>query len=160
MKHVRRYKILVFLAAIFAAGVVTGRMSSKEEKVPPTVEQMTKWRLERLSKGVGLTQEQVDQIRPIADVYSEALQEINHTTIETINAIIEQENREIAPILTEEQKAVHSNMEKERLDSLNKKCHKKVTTGKDCTVYEKAQAVVLREKEKSGSEEVQEATDE
>lgn len=149
MKHVRRYKILVFLAAIFAAGVVTGRMSSKEEKVPPTVEQMTKWRLERLSKGVGLTQEQVEKIRPIADIYSEALQEVNHTTIETINAIIEQENREIAPILTEKQKAAHSDLEKERLDSLNKKCHKKVATGKDCTGYEKAQAVILREKEKN-----------
>lgn len=127
MKPLNKWTAAFYLAVIFFAGSITGKvMSIKSSKEilyrPPRVEDMNRQRMARLKSTLNLTPDQVKTIEPIVQETSAKLSKVYNECMGLVYKTIENENRRLFPLLTPEQRERLEQMASERDDFLKQKC--------------------------------------
>ena len=127
MKYLTKGKIVLYLAAIFVAGGVTGAVISwretREKKwEPPTTERMCGIFRKRLQEELGLNAEQVQQLEPLLQKRVRAMEEVHTRTVQQIDELLRTSDAEIADALklTADQRAKLQEMGKNRREHFGK----------------------------------------
>ena len=124
MKYVTKGKIVLYLAAIFLAGGVTGAVISWRETKwePPTIEHMCGIFRKRLQEELGLNAAQVQQLEPLLQKRAKAMEEVRTRTMQQINELLRASDAEIVDALklTPDQRAKLQEMEKNRHEHFGK----------------------------------------
>ena len=127
MKYLTKGKIILYLAAIFLAGGVTGGVigwrETKEKKwKPPTREGMCGYFRQRLQAELGLNADQVDQLEPLLEKRVKAMEEVHARTVQQIDELLRSSDAEIADALklTADQRAKLQEMGKNRREHFGK----------------------------------------
>ena len=122
MSGLRPWKLAVYLAAIFAAGSVSGwvlatkTVKQKAFTAPRADEIATSFRKCMHSK-LGLTDDQKQKIDAVIERSSKEIQTMHREGIERIRQAIGRRNTQIAAILTSAQQKEFEKLEKERQES-------------------------------------------
>jgi len=122
MKGLIRSKAIVYLVAIFVAGLAAGAvggfaLSKRAEHRKghrPDPKEMVDQILGGLTHELKLTEEQVRQIRPLIERTSEGIQSCHQDVGMRIEALIKEGNRRMGVFLTPEQKEKLAEMERQR----------------------------------------------
>jgi hypothetical protein len=128
MNHLSKGKIVLYLAAIFLAGGITGavwhRASSSHDfkdksPGPPSFKKICDRLRERLQTELNLDAEQVKTLEPLLEKRRKDMEDIRSKTIEQFEALKRSFNDEIADALklTPAQRAKLDQIEKGRRDS-------------------------------------------
>ena len=120
MNHIKKWKISLYLAAIFFAGVVTGLFVSFQvvrHMMPRPDKMAARWCGELQSK-LNLTPEQVRKIRPIID---DAMKQFGAGMTREVLLNLSNCNARIVLEITPEQKAKFETIEKEQHEFLRAK---------------------------------------
>jgi Spy/CpxP family protein refolding chaperone len=114
----RKWKIILALAAIFLTGAVTGGVfalgmvkQAVDKKINPG-----RWPaslLETYQKRLKLTPEQIEQMRPVIEESRREWTATVRNAVGSYAAIIRQVDEQLAPLLTPEQKAEHERLREE-----------------------------------------------
>ena len=127
MKYLTKGKIILYLAAIFVAGGVTGAVIGwreiKEKKwEPPTTKGICDYFRKRLQVELGLNADQVQQLEPLLQKRVKAMEEIRTRTVQQIDELLRTSDAEIADALklTADQRAKLQEMEKNRREHFGK----------------------------------------
>ena len=127
MKYLTKGKIVLYLAAIFVAGGVTGavfgwRESREKEWVRPTQTKMCDYFRKRLQEELGLNADQVRQLEPLLQKRVKAMEEIHTRAVQQIDEILRTSDAEIADALklTADQRAKLQEMGKNRREHFGK----------------------------------------
>jgi len=108
MNKISRTKVALYAALIFAGGLATGVVTApllgRAFRGPPSPEQMSRRMLSMLEKRLDLNREQIAQIKPIIDKSGENMRAIWLDTARRVSAQVDEINKEIAPLLSPEQK--------------------------------------------------------
>jgi len=127
MKYVTKGKIVLYLAAIFVAGGVTGAVigwrETKEKKwEPPTTKGICDYFRKRLQVELGLNVDQVQQLEPLLQKRVKAMEEIRTRTVQQIDELLRTSDAEIADALklTADQRAKLQEMGKNRREHFGK----------------------------------------
>jgi Spy/CpxP family protein refolding chaperone len=134
MTAMRKWKIILALAAIFAAGVVTGGVfalgmvkQAVDRKINPG-----RWPaslLDTYQKRLKLTPEQIEQMRPVIEESRREWSATVRSAVGSYAAIIRKVDEQLAPLLTPEQKAEHERIREEVRARFRKQFN--VAQGKD-----------------------------
>ena len=127
MNMLNRKSVVLYLAAVFAAGLLAGgtggfNLGKRKAFTPPRQEEMAANICGRLKSKLHLTQDQVKEIQPILNDTAAELASVHAATAERISEIIQKSNRRLAQFLTPEQKLLLEEMERERQDFVRKAC--------------------------------------
>ena len=134
MKDLIRSKATVYLIAIFIAGLAAGaagglaigRRAEHRGPPPPKPKEMVDQILSGLKCELKLTDEQVEQIRPLIRQTSEEIHALHQDMGTRIGALIKEGNRRMEAFLTEEQKAKLAELERQREERRSKEGFKKL----------------------------------
>lgn len=112
------WQVILVLIGIFAAGGVAGgfvtlRVVRERMANRPVPEEWAPRHLKRLADRLALTPEQQDQIRPIVRRNMEQLNRIRNSSMEETKTVVEGMQREIAEMLTPEQRTKFEQMNRE-----------------------------------------------
>ncbi len=116
------WKIIFVLLGIFVAGGVTGGLVTLriwKEKMGnhPVPEEWAPRHLKRLSDRLELTPAQQEQLRPVVRRNMEQLSRVRNTFVADTQAVVEAMQREIAQMLTPEQRDKFAQMNRELRDA-------------------------------------------
>jgi Spy/CpxP family protein refolding chaperone len=119
MKEMTRGKALVYLVAVFVAGLAAGgvggfALGKHPAGPPPGPTKMTEQILAGLKAELKLNEEQVRQIRPLVEGTGKEIGAVREEVGARIGAIIKEGNRRMEAFLTAEQKQKLAEMEKQR----------------------------------------------
>jgi Spy/CpxP family protein refolding chaperone len=124
MKDLVRSKAVVYLVAIFVAGLAAGMVggfawSTRSEQRKPKADRpdpktMVEHILGGLTHELKLTEDQVRQIRPLIEKTSEEIHTCHRDLGMRIEALIQEGNRRMEIFLTPEQKAKLAELERQR----------------------------------------------
>lgn len=112
MQKLHRWRMAFFGVVILLAGIVIGGASmmilvpQKLIKLPPGPEFESEIMIPPLRRDLGLTPEQADKIKPIMDKYMGKLNQIRMNARTEVGETLKQMNKEIAVILTDEQRQI------------------------------------------------------
>ncbi len=127
MKYLTKGKIILYLAAIFVAGGVTGaviswRETREKEWERPTQTKMCDWFRKRLQEELGLDADQVRQLEPLLQKRVKAMEEVHSRTVLQIDELLRTSDAEIADALklTADQRAKLQQMGKNRREHFGK----------------------------------------
>ena len=127
MKYLTKGKIVVYLAAIFVAGGVTGgviswRESGEKKWKPPTAKGICDSFRNRLRSELGLTPEQLQRLEPLLQKRVTTMEEIRARTVKDLEELIRASDAEIADALnlSSDQRAKLQQMERNRSDHFGK----------------------------------------
>jgi hypothetical protein len=127
MKYLTKGKIVLYLAAIFVAGGVTGavigwRETREKEWIRPTQTKMCDYFRKRLQEELGLSADQVQQLEPLLQKRVKAMEEIHTRTVQQIDELLRTSEAEIADALrlTADQRAKLQEMGKNRREHFGK----------------------------------------
>ena len=127
MKYLTKGKIMLYLAAIFVAGGVTGAVigwrGTKEKKwEPPTREGICGYFRKQLQEELGLNTDQIQQLEPLLQKRVKAMEEIRTRTVQQIDELLRASDAEIADALklTADQRAKLQEMGKNRREHFGK----------------------------------------
>jgi hypothetical protein len=125
LKVVSKTKAILYLAGIFAVGLLAGgtagySMGKRANFMPPRPEKMAEWAMARLRDELQLTAEQIDQIKPIVQEAAVEMEAIHSATGEQIGKAIDKCNQRIEKFLTTEQAAKLREMEQKRHEKFRK----------------------------------------
>jgi len=127
MKYLTKGKIMLYLAAIFVAGGVTGAVigwrGTKEKKwEPPTTKGICDYFRKRLQVELGLNADQVQQLEPLLQKRVKSMEEIRTRTVQQIDELLRTSDAEIADALklTADQRAKLQEMGKNRREHFGK----------------------------------------
>jgi len=127
MKYLTKGKIILYLAAIFVAGGVTGaviswRETREKEWERPTQTKMCDWFRKRLQEELGLDADQVRQLEPLLQKRVKAMEEVHSRTVLQIDELLRTSDAEIADALklTADQRAKMQQMGKNRREHFGK----------------------------------------
>jgi Spy/CpxP family protein refolding chaperone len=127
MKYLTKGKIVLYLAAIFVAGGVTGavigwRETREKEWIRPTQTKMCDYFRKRLQEELGLSADQVQQLEPLLQRRVKAMEEIHTRTVQQIDELLRTSDAEIADALrlTADQRAKLQEMGKNRREHFGK----------------------------------------
>jgi len=127
MKYLTKGKIILYLAAIFVAGGVTGavigwRETRDKEWERPTQTKMCDWFRKRLQEKLGLDADQVRQLEPLLQKRVKAMEEVHTRTVQQIDELLRSSDAEIADALklTADQRAKLQQMGKNRREHFGK----------------------------------------
>ncbi|HEY2951405.1 MAG TPA: hypothetical protein VGK40_02415 [Verrucomicrobiae bacterium] len=114
-----KWKLVLYLAAIFAAGSVSGwvvatKSAKKKAFTAPQPREITKSLRDRLHAKLNLSSEQAKQIDAIIERTSAEMQTIHGDNIKRIWQGINNRNAQIEAVLTPEQQKQFEQIEKER----------------------------------------------
>ena len=128
MSHLTKNKIVVYLAAIFLVGGVTGAVlgwtGAKERWWhPPDGKTICDHVRHRLQSELNLRPDQVREINPILEKRAKEMDAIHSRTIKEIEELIRSTNVEIAKVLGPEQQQKLDQMEREREEFFRKRSH-------------------------------------
>ena len=119
MSHLTKNKIIVYLAAIFLVGGVTGAVlgwtGAKERwSHPPDGKMICDHVRHRLRSDLNLRPDQMQQIDPILERRAKEMDAIHSRTIKEIEEIIRSSNENIVKVLDPEQRTKFEDLEKKR----------------------------------------------
>jgi len=126
MNHLSRWRVGLYLAAIFVAGGVTGwtiAARATKERMYSSIrsdEFATQLR-ERVRSGLELSPAQAAKIEPIIERTCSEMKSIHRDTYKRISQIISNLNSQIGAELTPDQKTRFEQMERERQASTRRK---------------------------------------
>jgi len=127
MKYLTKGKIVVYLAAIFVAGGVTGgviswRESGEKKWKPPTAKGICDSFRNRLRSELGLTPQQLERLEPLLQKRVTSMEEIRARTVKDLEELIRASDAEIADALnlSSDQRAKLQQMERNRSDHFGK----------------------------------------
>ena len=130
MKYLTKGKIVLYLAAIFVAGGVTGAVigwheTREKDWERPTQTKMCDYFRNSLRSELGLTSEQMQQLEPLLQKRVKAMVEIRTRTVQQIDELLRASDTEIAGALnlTEDQRAKLQQMQKSRREHSTKRRH-------------------------------------
>lgn len=119
------WKLVSLLAGIFLLGAVTGGIVSvrlsrgmMQQRVMP--EQWGPSRLKLLRERLDLTSEQIERLRPIIKTNTEHLAKLRQSGFDQTRQILEQMEKDIAAVLTPDQKAKYEQMNREMRERLQR----------------------------------------
>lgn len=126
MNGLSKWLIALYLAAIFAAGAVSGWVvAAKTAKgkmfMPPRWEEIQAHQRERLQSELSLTADQTNRIDRILDQSSKEMRSIHEKNMKRIWGEISNRNAQIIAVLTPEQQKRFEELEKERRESWRRK---------------------------------------
>lgn len=115
-----RWKIVVLLVGIFAAGALAGGLATfvvgrhmARSARPNLLEQWEPQRFKMLSGRLGLTKEQEQKLRPILRKSMEDLAHVRQQGFTETRRVIDQMEKDVAGILTPEQQADYEKIKRE-----------------------------------------------
>jgi Spy/CpxP family protein refolding chaperone len=119
---ISKWKIVLYLAAIFAAGGVSGWVvaakTTKEKMLsPPAPKEISTHFCDRLASKMSLSPDQSQKIREISERYAKEFDALRHEHGRRIRQAISNRNAEINAILTPEQQAQFEQIERERREA-------------------------------------------
>jgi Spy/CpxP family protein refolding chaperone len=119
---VSKWKIGLYLAAIFAAGgisgwVVAAKTTKERMLTPPAPKEISMHFCERLSSRMDLSPEQSQKIRETSERYAKAFDSMRREHGRQIHQAILSRNAEIKGILTPEQQAQFEQIEREHREA-------------------------------------------
>jgi Spy/CpxP family protein refolding chaperone len=129
MNGISKRRAIVYLAAIFLAGVVTGGVTGFTVgrrsifRPPPQPREMAPRILEGLKKDLSLTDEQVRQIQPLLQRHCSELGALHSGTRERMAEMIRKSHEEIGQFLTPEQRDKLAALDREREAFFRQKGH-------------------------------------
>jgi len=123
MSHLTKNKIIVYLAAIFLVGGVTGAVlgwtGAKERWWhPPDGKTICDRVRHRLQSELNLRPDQVREINPILEKRAKEMDAIHSRTIKEIEEIVRSSNERIVKVLDSPQRTKFEEMEKKRQESM------------------------------------------
>jgi Spy/CpxP family protein refolding chaperone len=122
MTRARSWKIVLYAALIFVAGLFTGAVAGPHALRgflhPPTPAEMSSRILERLQSRLALTPEQTAQVKPLVEQTASEIDAIREATTKQIADRIAESNSKISAFITPEQKAKLDRMEAERREHM------------------------------------------
>ncbi len=125
IQKLHRWRMAFFGVVILLAGIVIGGASMmilvphRLIKLPPGPEFEPMRMMPPLRRDLGLTPEQADKIKPIMDKHMGKLNQIRMNARTEVGETLKQMNKEIAAILTDEQRLIW----REGLDRLERELH-------------------------------------
>lgn len=125
IQKLHRWRMAFFGVVILLAGIVIGGASMmilvphRLIKLPPGPEFEPMRMMPPLRRDLGLTPEQADKIKPIMDKHMGKLNQIRMNARTEVGEALKQMNKEIAAILTDEQRLIW----REGLDRLERELH-------------------------------------
>ena len=127
MNYLTKGKIVLYLAAIFVAGGVTGAVISWRERgenkwIRPTPKGICDSFRDRLRSELGLTPQQLERLEPLLQKRVAIMEEIRSRTVKELEELIRTSDAEIADALnlTSDQRAKLQQMERERTEHFGK----------------------------------------
>ena len=127
MKYLTKGKIVLYLAAIFLAGGITGavfswRESGQKPWKPPTPKGICDSFRDRLRSELGLTPQQLERLEPLLQKRVSSMEEIRTRTVKELEELIRTSDAEIAEALnlSADQRAKLQQMEKDRREHFGK----------------------------------------
>ncbi|MBI4326793.1 MAG: hypothetical protein HY674_16255 [Chloroflexi bacterium] len=128
MNLLTKGKIILYLAAIFVAGGISGgviawKEAKQEMSRPPSPKKMCAFFRERLQAELKLTADQVQRLEPLLEKRVQEMEAVHSRTIGQIDELFRASNEEIARTLglTPEQRLKLDEMEKKRAEFMRKK---------------------------------------
>jgi hypothetical protein len=118
--------VVIYLAAVFVAGLLAGGAAGfslgkrKAFGPPPRPKDMATHICGRLKSKLDLTPDQVKEIEPLVNETAAELELVNAATAERITQIFQKLNERQTRFLTDKQKALLADMERERQESFRK----------------------------------------
>ena len=128
MNKLTQGRAILYLAAIFIAGAVAGTLlgyTSGRQKVsrPPRPGEMAEHIRSRLHDRLKLTAEQLAKIQPLIQQACAEMEGIHRESFRRVSDNFKKLNQQIAEHLTPDQKLTLAEMERERREFVQKKCH-------------------------------------
>jgi hypothetical protein len=122
MNGISKWKIVLYLAGIFAAGGVSGWVvaaKTTKEKIfsPPAPKEISSHFCERLFSKMNLSPDQAEKIEKISERYGQEVDGLRRDHGRQIRVAISNRNVRINAILTPEQRAQFEQIERERRES-------------------------------------------
>ncbi|HZO84157.1 MAG TPA: hypothetical protein VFC26_03035 [Verrucomicrobiae bacterium] len=122
MNGVSKWKLVLYLAAIFAAGGVSGWVvaaKTTKEKIfsPPAPKEISSHFCERLFSRMNLSPEQSQKIKEISDRYAREVDNVRDEQSRRIRQAANNRNAQINAILTPEQRTEFEQIERERREA-------------------------------------------
>ena len=122
MTDISKWKIVLYLAAIFAAGGVSGWVvaaKTTKERIltPPAAKEISSRFCDRLFSQMNLTPEQSQKIREISDRYAKEVDTSRDEQWRRIRTAANNRNAQINAILNPEQRTQFEQIERERREA-------------------------------------------
>jgi hypothetical protein len=127
----KRWKVILAFVGVFGAGVLVGNLSTKCSVSPPPIKQdkpreefeikVMRRYIERLQ----LSDEQVEQIRPIVVKASQDMKGVRTVWFRDTRELAERMNQDVAALLTAEQKIEFEKYNQELKERWKKMSHRK-----------------------------------
>ena len=122
MNGVSKWKLVLYLAAIFAAGGVSGWVvaaKTTKEKIfsPPAPKEISSHFCERLFSRMNLSPEQSQKIKEISDRYAREVDNVRDEQSRRIRQAANNRNAQINAILTPQQRTEFEQIERERREA-------------------------------------------
>jgi Spy/CpxP family protein refolding chaperone len=127
-------RIVAYFFAVFLAGGVTGnfigmRIAKQTALKPPQMEDMSTRMCRRLQTRLGLTADQMENIKPIIDKSSQKIGAVHRDCMHRIADMVKQSYAEISAQLTPEQQQRLQELEQERSEWERKNKEKRSKSG-------------------------------
>ena len=121
-----KLKLVLYLAAIFAAGGVSGWVvaaKSTKQKMfsPPAPKEFSSRFCDRVLSNLELSPEQSEKLKEIADRYDKEMFSLHGKHARQIGLAVSNRNAQLAGILTPEQREKFDQMERERWQSFRRR---------------------------------------
>ena len=135
MGAISKWKIVLYLAGIFAAGGVSGWVvaakTTKERMLtPPAPKEISMHFCDRLASKMNLSPEQSQKIREISERYAKEFDTLRREHGRQIRQSIGNRNAEIKAILTPEQQAQFEQIEREHREARDRERSKDRATNR------------------------------
>jgi Spy/CpxP family protein refolding chaperone len=122
MNGLSKWKLVLYLAAIFAAGGVSGWVvaaKTTKEKIfsPPAPKEISSHFCERLFSRMNLSPEQSQKIKEISDRYAREVDNVRDEQSRRIRQAANSRNAQINAILTPDQRTEFEQIERERREA-------------------------------------------
>jgi len=122
-------KALIYMAAIFIAGLLAGgvlgglsgfKLGTQRLAHPPRPDQMATSVRQRLQQDLKLTDGQARQIAPVVDRFVREMSAVHSNTVERSIEVIRQMHRRVEELLTPEQKEKFRKVQQEREETFRR----------------------------------------
>ncbi len=122
MSKPRLAKIVLYVSLIFLAGLATGALLApkfgRAFMRPPGSKQMSRHMLHHLQEGLGLSEAQMKEVRPLVEKTGSDLEAIRRETTRRVVARLDVSHAAIARLLTPEQQVKFEKMKAESREHL------------------------------------------
>ena len=135
MGAISKWKIVLYLAGIFAAGgisgwVVAAKTTKERMLTPPAPKEISMHFCDRLASKMNLSPEQSQKIREISERYAKEFDTMRREHGRQIRQSIVSRNAEIKGILTPEQQAQFEQIEREHREARDRERNKDRSTNR------------------------------